>query len=178
MRVLATGALLVLCSFLLHLLLWRLRTPRRQTRALLLIFVALPAAALLLAGLAAAARPAAFPVAGLLFPPGLVAGAHTALFCLSLALAYITTVGEIEVDSPSLALALAIGRAGARGIGRGELDAIFTDAVLVDPRLRDLVRDGMAVHEGGRYRVTAKGRRIARLFDFYRRLLRLTDRGG
>jgi hypothetical protein len=161
-------------SFLAHLVLWKARLPRRPTRALLRVFGAGLAAGLL----SLAAAPSLYAGAGIPVPATPVGRLHAALLFVSLTLAYVTTYSAVEVDSPSLVMTKMIAGAGPAGLSRGEFDAALTDEVLVAPRVRDLVRDRLAALEGGRYRATRKGLRVAALFRFYRRVLGVSEPGG
>lgn len=157
MTVFTCSLSLLAATLLLHLAWWRVRLPRRQTPALLACFAAVYAAGGLLLAASGAVG------AGGLFQIG--------LFAAAFAPAYVITYSAIEADSPSLLMVLEIRRAGKAGLPEGVLFAQLDDAVLIHPRLADLLRDRMAVLEEGRYRLTGKGRWMARLFAAQRRVL-------
>jgi len=94
-----------------------------------------------------------------------------ALFSGSVFAAYIVSYPAIEADSPSLLIALAVAKAGGNGVSQAELCARFDDANLIYPRLNDLLTDKMAVLEGGKYKITAKGVLLSRIFAAYRDIL-------
>ena len=154
-------------AFAVHLLIWRIRLPRRQTRALLAVFLGWGAAVVA----TLAAWSAAWPGARHWLPVSLPELAHVALFHLAATLAYMITYSALEADSPTLVMITAIKTAGPGGMDAREFHRTMTDDLLVRPRLRDLLRDRLAVVESGRYRITPKGRRLARLLAFHRRLL-------
>ncbi len=163
MLTLIFGSVIFAAGFLLHLAWWRISLPKRQTKVLLMLFFAV----LLLSLAALAAAPDIFalePVCGWeLF--------HIALYVTALVLAYMITYSAIEADSPSLLLALAVARCGAKGMSSGEIYSLLDDRALVDPRLADLLLDKMAALENGRYVITAKGRLFANIFMLHRSLL-------
>lgn len=165
------GNLVFFFFFLLHLAAWQVHLPRRQTKALLLI---------LFGGLALSlALFLAFPSATLFcFPvpagPELVA---VALYVTSFILAYMITYSAVEADSPTLVMIKAVADAGPAGLRRGDFYAAMSDGVLVEPRLRDLLTDRMAVLENGRYVLTGKGRLFSAIFSAHRALLGL-GKGG
>ena len=101
-----------------------------------------------------------------------------ALFVTAFTLAYMITYSAIEADSPTLLMIRTIAAAGDKGIARDDFFATLSDAVLVDPRLRDLITDRMAVLAEGKYRLTGKGRLFASIFTNYRALLGLGKGGG
>ncbi len=72
---------------------------------------------------------------------------------------------------------LKIADAGEAGLPKLIFYEQLNDALLVDPRLRDLVTDKMVVQEGEQYRLTSKGKGMARLFMGFRKILNL-DKGG
>ena len=174
MAVLTTALAWWAATFLAHLALWKARLPRRHTRALLCIF----GAGLVAGILTLEAAPALYAVPGIPVPATSAGRLHAVLLFVALTLAYVTTYSAVEVDSPSLVMTKMIADAGPAGVSRRELDAALTDEVLVAPRVRDLVRDRLATLEGGRYRATRKGLRVAALFRCYRRVLGLAEPGG
>lgn len=162
MTVLCWSGGVLVGATLLHLLLWRLRLPRRQTRALLLIYFGVLALAL---GIRAVG------------PVNLAQDAQISLLVISFTLAYIITYSAVEADSPTLVMIRAIAAAGANGLAEHEFRERLSDAVLVQPRYDDLVRDGMATRDGDTYRITPKGARFVGVLTWYRRLLG-GDKGG
>ena len=99
------------------------------------------------------------------------------LLALALAAAYVMTYPAIEVESPTLVMIEAITRRGAEGLPRELLFEQLNDAVLVAPRIRDLVAEGWAEEHDGRLQLTAPGRRLVRMFILWRRLLG-AEQGG
>ncbi len=157
----------VLAAFAIHLVAWRVRVPERQTRAVLAIFFGTLATALLLLPVLAASWPALrIPV-----PVPMPSYLSISGFVTAVTLAYMITYSAVEVDSPSLVMVLAIDRAGPGGLPESEFDQGMSDALLVEPRIRDLLRDGLIREEDGLYRLTPKGVRMARLFIRHRWLL-------
>jgi hypothetical protein len=132
---------------------------------LLLLYLGTLAA--VLGMLAAAQADAAVP----LRPAAWTAFAQIALFVVAFMLAYVISYSAIEASSPTLVMIRALESAGPAGLDAAAYHARLSDAVLVLPRLADLVRDGLLVREGDRYRITPKGRRFVGLFLAYRRLL-------
>lgn len=164
MKTLLWGSVIFGVSFIFHLGVWKVRLPKRQTRALLIIFFgALAAFFVFFRGYASLSLQGCLSVG---------------LFVVSLTLAYIITYSAMEVDSPSLVMVNAIAGAGPEGLPKGRFDEMMTDDVLVIPRIKDLLRDGHVYLEGGRYRLTPKGESFIRIFIFYRKLLRVPLRGG
>lgn len=166
------GNLVFFSFFLLHLAVWKIKLPARQTKVLLLI---------LFGGLAASLAVfvlfPAFSLAGFAAPSGAAELLAVALYVTSFILAYMITYSAVEADSPTLVMIKTVADAGARGIAREDFFAVLNDAVLVEPRIRDLLTDRMAVLDGGRYSLTAKGRLFAAIFVNYRALLGL-GKGG
>ncbi|MDX1425777.1 MAG: hypothetical protein R3322_21715 [Kiloniellales bacterium] len=160
-------------AFVLHLARWRLAPPRATTRAIVTTFafgvlggfVLVVALARVLPGLDA----------------WLPAGSFGLLLALTLALAlaagYVMTYPAIEVDSPTLAMIEAIAERGERGLDRAELFARLNDRVLVAPRVRDLVSEGLAVEEDGRLHLSERGRRLVAVFVVWRRVMGAREGG-
>ena len=156
-----------LTAFVLQLLVWRVRTPRRHARAIVIVFLVV-----LVAYLSAFAL-----IQGRL--PGLATwlpacpgeGVRLILLVLSLLAAYVITYSALEADSPTLIMVRELGRAGAEGLDRDRFHRSMNDAALVIPRVEDLLRDGMARLEGARYVLTFKGRLITLVIMAHRQLM-------
>lgn len=160
-------------AFALHLALWRIHLPRRQTRAILLLFFGTGGGTLALLPWLVASLPAL----GLRSPPALESYLSLAVFITAATLSYMITYSAVEADSPSLVMALAVRGAGPSGLSIDDFHARLDETVLLEPRMRDLVRDGLCRLEGHRYSLTPKGWRMARIFLLHRRLLGL-GKGG
>ena len=157
-----------LFSFFIHLAVWRIKLPKRQTKTLLLLMFSVLGAALLL--LRAYGAHLAL-LSGLAVPVSVGDYLHLALLNISLILSYMITYSALEADSPSLVMVMTVAGAGPEGITKSDFKYFVNDDKLVKPRIKDLVLDKMAWLESGRYRLTPKGRMLARLFIFYRALL-------
>jgi hypothetical protein len=99
------------------------------------------------------------------------------IYFLSLTLAYLITYSAIEADSPSLLIVIKIFEADSFGLSKESLEYELNNAVLIEPRINDLTRDKMAEFHEGKYRLRMKGILLARLFTFYRNMLK-AGKGG
>lgn len=172
MKTLIWGNLVFFSFFLIHLAVWKIKLPVRQTKVLLLILFGG-----LAASLAAFALAPSFSLLGIGVPAGAGELLATALYVTSFILAYMITYSAVEADSPTLVMIKAVADAGAAGLRKEDFFTATNDEVLVEPRLRDLLTDRMAVIVAGRYSLTAKGRLFAAIFTYYRSLLGL-GKGG
>lgn len=163
MNTLFWGSVIFCSAFILHVIIWKVRIPKNQTKILLMIFFGT-----LCAG---------FIVLCFLIHLTLAEYLHISLFFISLTLAYITTYSALEVDSPSLVMVMNIAAAGNIGLEKKKFEEITNDDRLVKPRVRDLITDKLAFLEGDRYRLTSRGILVARIFIFYRKLLK-AQKGG
>lgn len=155
----------VVAAFVVHVAAWRIHLPRKQTRALALIFaLTLVAALTAFESLSAAGLSLHLPRGGAQY-------AQVSLLVIAWALAYIITYSAMEADSPTLVFIRRISAAGPGGLEQKDFDAQVSDDVLVRPRVADLVRDGLLTADGDRYRMTPKGRRFVGIFILYRRIL-------
>lgn len=170
MRVLLGGLALAGLAFVIHLIVWRIRVPKRQTKTLLQIFFAV----LILGLLVLQNTPSALGFSPL---DSFAEYLHISLFFISITLAYMITYSALEADSPSLVMIMTIARAGSDGLSKEAFEHSMNDDLLVKPRIRDLILDQMAYLEGDKYRVTVKGALFARIFIFYRKLLN-APKGG
>jgi len=164
MRVLATAFIVTAMAFGVHLAVWRIRIPRRQTRGLALIFLVVP---IVLA------------IVGVVVP-GAVGGwfatspwqlLHASSLYVATALAYIVVYSALEERSPSMTLLSHAASASQAGRTRDELEAVLGNASPVEVRLAALIRDGLVEEREGMCRLTPKGRRWSLTFETLRRLL-------
>lgn len=157
------GIVLLAAAFGMHVLLWRMCLPRKHTDTLLFVFFSVLAAGVFVIKvfgvLPLGARGSVFDYLRLV------------LFYVSVTLAYVISYSALEADSPSLLMTLEINAAGSQGLEKSKLFNAMTDDVLIRPRLDDLVRDGLASLEQGKYCLTVKGRSFVRIFIFFRTLL-------
>lgn len=173
MKVLFWGSVIFCFALLSHLVLWKACLPKRQVKALLQIF----SGTLIVGILFLWGVPSFTPGFGLFVPLSLPEHLHVCLFFISLSLVYVTTYPGIEADSPSLVMVLNIAGAGPEGLSKEVLYEAMNDDLLIKPRVMDLVNGRLAYMEGDRYRLTARGTWLVRIFIFYRRLLN-APKGG
>jgi len=161
------GSLLLLAAFGLHFIIWRVRVPGRQNTALLRCFLGVLAAGSLLLFF----FQNDIVLWGVTPPADLAAFARMWLYFISFALAYMITYSAVEADSPSLVIILKIAAMGTAGLKEENLLSALNDKTLIVPRIRDLLRDKMAMQTEGKYRLRSKGVAMARLFQWYRKLM-------
>jgi hypothetical protein len=173
MNVLTMGLVLITSSFLLHVVLWHVRLPKRQTRCLLVIFFAFLALGLGMQHLVPEWLP------DWLRLHGLADDFEMSVMVVAMTLAYIITYSALEVDSPSLLIVKFVAERGAQGLPTREFYDNMSDDLLVRPRLQDLVRDQHVQLKEGRYHLTNKGRKFIAIFVFYRiKILQSLVKGG
>jgi hypothetical protein len=148
-------------AWLVHLVWWRVRLPRRQSMALLAVFAVVPL-------LAAAAGGARFIAAAEV--PAAAALYLGAVGC------YLILYTGVEQTSPTLVIVRALQAARPRGCSAEELAQLVTDELFVRPRLEALVADGIAAATADGWVLTARGRRTARLAAALARVLRIEER--
>jgi hypothetical protein len=174
MKVLVFGSSLFAIAFMLHLIAWRIRLPKRHVRTMLQIFFITLFAGMIALWIAAPS----FEIFGISRPDDIWEYLHICLMFVSLTLAYMITYSAIEADSPSLVMVMAIDNAEPDGLDRDKFDEMMSDDILVMPRIRDVLLDRMVYMDGDKYRLTHKGVLIARVFIFYRNLINAPENGG
>lgn len=163
MQVLWTTAAWFLAALAIHLLVWRVRIPKFQTRALLGIFALVPAGEFLLGW---GPRLGTFEVA------------HICLFYVALSFSYIITYSALEGDSPTLSLIRHLDRSRGQGIASKDVESFLQDRPFIKARLEALIRDGLVREEQGRYFVEGHGSLFFRLILGFRRLYGPIQTGG
>lgn len=174
MAVLLWSTIIISAALLAHLLLWRTRLPRRQTKAILYIFLS----AIILGLFVLFKYNQPLSMFGLPTPDNLSEYLHILIFLVSLTAGYIILYPGFEVDVPSLIIVNTIAKAGSEGIEKAKLYETVNDDILIIPRLQDLLLDKMAYIDNGRYRLTSKGILIITIILFFRKLQRLGKKGG
>lgn len=150
-------------AWLVHLAWWRTKPPRRQSAALVSLFLAVPVFAALGAallggiGLSAAEIPAVI---------ALYAGA---------ALSYLIIYTGVEQTSPSLMIVRTLACAQDRGCAIEELAQVMTDEILVGPRLHALALDGIVAPSDDGWVLTRRGYRAARIARLITRVFNVED---
>ena len=151
-------------AFSIHIAVWRVIIPARQTAALLLIFFG---------SLAAWLVASYFLTGRWLTAVDLWQAIHVTIFHAAFTLAYAAAYSAIEHRSPSMALLTAVADAGHDGYASDALEDVIADGHPVGLRLRAMVTDGMAVSGEGTYCLTRKGRAWVSVLTFWQRLLSL-----
>lgn len=169
-NVIAIPALAFLLCLVIHAAVWRIRYPKNRPAALFLIFMALPLTTGAAWGLLSSED--ILPGPGF----GIEEWLAAALLELAFASAYILTYPAFEALSPSLAIVLLVGSSG--GMKKRELEGFFSDEVLLEPRVKDLLDSNLAGMRQGSLFITAKGRLLAGFFVFMRAFLGLRKGGG
>ncbi len=146
-------------AFAIHWLIWRVCLPRRQTAALLAIFMGIWLLAIVVAFL--------WPT----HPVGWWQGVQVSLFHIATALAYIVAYSAIEERSPSMTLVTFVADAREVGRTREEMLVVLQGFEPLSRRLAAMVRDGMIAEDADRYVLTAKGRQWVWVLSNWRRLM-------
>jgi len=151
-------------TFLVHVAIWRVRRPTRQTSAVLLFFLVSVPVGLLAAYFGGFVRDL----------PDIVLISQ---FLVAAALAYTCINSALQADSPTLMVVTFVALAGTDGCTADAARAALGADLTLVPRLRDFETAGMIEYRNGRYRLTARGRRFRHGLELIRRVLRL-PRGG
>jgi len=164
MNVLIAGTGLFAASFLTHVILWRIRVPRREWLTLLLVFAALPPLAL-----TAALNWPRVPVFDLAAPRVVLVVFLSGGF----GIVYLILFSALQADSPTLTMIQLIRSHQATGITEDELARSSVERGYSRVRFEQMLRDGLAKQVGQQICVTPIGRRFASIVLWNRRLLGL-----
>jgi len=163
------GTFSFVCSFFVHLEIWRTLRPGKQMGLLTMIFVLGPVCLFI-----------SLFVAGQLFqsPGSWFVRNPFNLSCvfiwhLALSAAYIMSYPAIQAESPSLVMLLAIAESMPQGLNARQIENTFPPDALINDRANDLHAEGFMRRRGDQDIPTAKGRLLCGIFTSYRRLLGL-----
>ena len=173
MRVLFWSLVIFCLGFLLHMIIWRVSLPKRQTKVLLQVLFGtlIGVSGVLLTN-------PEINIFGIEVPRSAIEYCHVFLFCTALILSYMITYSALEADSPSLVMVMSIANAGKGGVDKAAFRASLNDDVLIRPRVEDLILDKMAYMNGEKLYLTPKGVLLARIFTVHRNLMGLQIKGG
>jgi hypothetical protein len=163
MAVFLTTLVLFLTALALHLIVWKIRLPRFQTRTLLLLF----AFGLGMWLLTLTIRPMPWPDV-----------VHVCLFYTSLSLCYVITYSAFEADSPTLSLIRHAHDAAGQGMSSEEVHLFLEKRPFVKARLAALTHDGLVREENGRYFAVGGGSIFFRGILMFRKLYGPIQEGG
>ena len=173
MKILIYGTIIFCLALSIHLVVWKIRIPKGQTKTLLKIFFGTLFVCLIVVWVASKTI---INLNSLLLKQS-SEYLHIFIYFTSIALAYIVTYSAVEVDSPSLVIVMNLAKSRKEGLDKEKLKQLINDDLLVKPRIRDLVDDKMANFNSGKYKLTARGLFLIRMFIFYRKLLN-AGKGG
>jgi uncharacterized protein YacL len=166
------GIVLIAVFLTAHLILWRFYLPKRQARALFLIFIVI-----LTLFLCVSVANRFNALNSRLFTQSLPYVFHIMFFYFSFFVAYLVLYSAIEADSPTLLMLLEIDKCGSAGLTKDKLREILDDDLLIKPRLNDLLLEGLIVRRGNKIKLSGKGRLVGVIFTSYRKILNL-PKGG
>jgi len=165
LSILLYGVILFIACLTAHVLLWRVTLPRHRELALFSVFLILPLIAfsvyLILVSIGG--------LEGGYVPETLRAGAIL-LLPYALSSAYILSYPAAEAISPTLVIALYLGKAGT-WVERRELEALFPEESILDPRINDLLESRLAALHGSTLRITSRGRVLVFFFRVFMRFI-------
>ena len=168
MKILFWSLLLFGLAFVLHLIVWKVHLPKRQTKVMLQIYFLTLITGIF--GLWTASSYFQILDAGLTiekFSDYL----HIFFFFTSLTFSYMFTYTAIECGSPSLLMVVAIAEAGSNGVSKQVFNQVINDNNFILSRIEYLILDKMIYVSEQGYRLTPKGIFLARLCIFYRKVL-------
>jgi hypothetical protein len=164
----AVAVVVFALAFAVHVAVWRVSPATPSGLVLIVLLSAVVLLQCLVAGAMAAASALETPLSTIVVV-GVLALQFTACYAIS--------YPAMQANSPSLEIARHLAAAGERGLAREDLYGQLTEASLVRDRIEDLIKDHLAVEEGGCLRCTRRGAALARLFASWKALLR-EPKGG
>jgi hypothetical protein len=165
MRILITTASLLSIAWIAHFIIWRIRLPRHQIRALLLIFTAVFCLWL-----------AAFAPFSL--SSSRLGAMQTALLYFSTAFCYVITYSAIEGDSPTLSLVRLLAEKKDGGLPVDEVAHFLRKRPFVQARLAALIHSGLVREENERFILAGRPSLAFRIVLGFRKLYGPISKGG
>ena len=148
-------------AWIIHLVWWRLSIPAHPGSALIVVFAGTPLAIGALGWVVCEVASLDLSAIG--------------LFYVGAVLCYFITYTGIEESSPSLTIARALERAGAKGCNREELLRAFERENFVGRRINVLARDGIVAPTARGHVLTPRGECVARMSAQLRAILNISE---
>lgn len=164
MFILVFGVSLFCTAFLIHIIVWKIKLPKKQSKWLLIIFFSTLLAADILFKSILNIQEFNFIQYNLLY--------------ISIFLAYFVTYPALEVDSPTLIMVIKIADTGQKGLDCKYFNRAMSDDILIKPRIRDLVNDKLIYLHNDKYKLTFAGLFFIHTIIFYRKISHSTNKGG
>ena len=177
MRALFLGVTLFIVAFICHFVLWKFRIPKRQIRALLVIYFGFFLFCLPWISVFSSFIPFLKDYG----PFSFLEYCRICLLFVSITFVYIELYSTLETDSPSLLMISHIAEGHEGGVPREDLEhamAFLVSGHLIRDRLSYIVRDKMGYVEQGKYRLSKKGRCLVKALILYKKLLGLDAKLG
>ena len=163
MSVFLPAFVLVVASLAIHVVVWKIRLPRRQIISVLIIFAVVLCFWLVYAVI----QSVPFPIL-----------LHVALFQMVAGLSYAITYSAIEADSPTLSLMHFLAEGGANGVPAADVFGFLSQRPFVKARLAALLASGLIRVQDDKYILAGKGSLAFRVVLGYRRLYGPVTKGG
>ncbi|TGN07975.1 hypothetical protein [Leptospira ilyithenensis] len=157
---------LFLFSFFLNAVVWRIRRPIQDTRAIFFLFTGV------LVG---------FVVLNLclaLINLTIWNWFHFVLFYLGITFAYMTTYNVIPQGSPTFTILMTVKKSKQAGVSTKDFEGLVTNEMFISSRIRELLFENQIEERGNRYYITEPGLKFLRIFLFIRKILKKETIGG
>lgn len=158
--VISHGFLLFFICLLIHIIIWRLRHPKRQILALFSLFLSFPVLFYLL-----------LTRIGLLLDVKDLPQIYLLYYALSLA--YIFTYPAAQAACPSFIILRIIRSSMPRGLTKDEIYTYCLGKKLFSSGIHDLLDENLVIDKNGWLELTEKGRLVLKIFIILRKLFGL-----
>jgi|GEM_PF-1408724 len=172
------GFLLFAAGLATHVILWRIRHPKRQIMTLFVLFFFVPMLFHVLfrivgglygaSGLLAKSIP---PFAGGELPAAFI-------LCYALSLTYIFTYPAAQAGCPTFVVLMLIKAAMPRGASKDEIYTYCREKGLFGLEVQDLVDEDLITEKNGQLAPTQKGKNLLGIFSFMRKVFGLPPGRG
>lgn len=175
MKILLWGTCLFSLGFSIHLIIWKIRIPLKQTPMLLKIFFGIFIVwTFMLLGASEYAGLLGLKISSVYFPEYI----HISIFYTAVTLAYISFYSLIEIDSPSFRIIIELLDAGSGGLDERDLYNALSSKPILESRISQLIKDGMVIKKDDNYIPTENGIKFLKMIVLYRKLMKASQRGG
>ena len=174
MNIFICGTLLFGIAFFLHVIIWKIRIPKNQMKALLLIFFLVFISGMLSISFVQYNKLLFFQGEIMYFSEII----HVTIFFTALTFSYFLVYASFIGESPTLFLVWNIANAGKMGLNKNDLYKLIEDDIFIKPRFEYLIEEKMVNKVEDKYLLSPKGNTFIYIIIIIQKLMKLSKTNG
>ena len=174
MNIFLCGTLLFGIAFFLHIIVWKIQIPKKQMKALILIFFSVFISGMLSISFVQCNK-SLFCQEAIIYFSEII---RVTIFFTALTFSYFLVYASFIGESPSLFLVWNIANSGKIGLNKNDLYKLIEDDIFIKPRFEYLIEENMVNKIGGKYLLSPKGNTFISIIIIVRKIMKLSKNNG